>query len=389
MPTAWICLKLEVQSTLSGELQLDDVVKKALSGCYDAVMNHQSWPDALHALSRSVNAACIMFYPFNADLTTLETVPISHDYREFIDFYIQHKWYEGHYRAERGWPHLKHGKTIIEHDIASDEERQTLVHYNELYIPFEFIGFAAVGFRAGDRLWAASTLRYEQQGHFTREDATALSEFGPHFSKLVSLSEKLTTIQAAASLATLDRISCAALLLDWRGLVFQMNTKAESLIGHGLRLKNGAISADDDASNHKLQSLVRAICSRDINLIEFNAPPIHIYRSDRRSLVVEYAPIGALYADVFNHSRAMLLVTDLDERPVASAQRLRALFGLTPAEARLAERLAAGEELKAIAESFGITFATVRKQLDSVFAKTNTNRQGQLVALLNQLPKIP
>lgn len=368
---------------------MDDAVKIALTDCYDAVMDHQSWPDALHALSRSINAACIMFYPFNADLAALETVPISHDYRDFISFYIRHKWYEGHYRAERGWPHLRYEKTIIEHDLASDEERRTLVHYNELYIPFDFVGFAAVGFRVGDRLWAASTLRYVQQGHFTREDATTLSKLGPHFSKLVGLSEKLAMVQAGASLATLDRVSCAALLLDWRGLVCRLNMKAESLIGDGLRLRHGYLSADDDVSDRRLQSLLRAITSRDINLIDFHAPPIHIYRTGRRPLVIEYAPVGDLFADVFNHSRAMLLVTDLDGKPIASARRLQALFGLTPAEARLAERLATGEELKAIAETFGITFATVRKQLDSVFEKTSTNRQGQLVALLSRLHHDP
>jgi DNA-binding CsgD family transcriptional regulator len=61
----------------------------------------------------------------------------------------------------------------------------------------------------------------------------------------------------------------------------------------------------------------------------------------------------------------------------------RAVFSkLTPAEARIALGIARGDALAAIAEAHGISIATARTQLKSVFAKTGTHRQGQLVALL-------
>jgi len=61
----------------------------------------------------------------------------------------------------------------------------------------------------------------------------------------------------------------------------------------------------------------------------------------------------------------------------------RAVYSkLTPAEARIALGIARGDALAAIAKAHGISIATVRTQLKSVFAKTGTHRQAQLVALL-------
>jgi DNA-binding CsgD family transcriptional regulator len=65
---------------------------------------------------------------------------------------------------------------------------------------------------------------------------------------------------------------------------------------------------------------------------------------------------------------------------------LRALYGLTPAETRLAQRLAAGDELKAAAAQLGIGYGTARAQLAAIFRKTETKRQGELVRLLCTLP---
>ena len=62
--------------------------------------------------------------------------------------------------------------------------------------------------------------------------------------------------------------------------------------------------------------------------------------------------------------------------------RLRAEFGLTKAEARLALRLAEGSSLASAALAFNVKLTTIRSQLQQVFAKTGTSRQTELVALL-------
>ena len=60
-------------------------------------------------------------------------------------------------------------------------------------------------------------------------------------------------------------------------------------------------------------------------------------------------------------------------------------FGLTPAEAEMTARLANGESLEAIAEARNVCVDTVRTQLRTVFKKTGTHRQGELVCAVGRL----
>lgn len=64
------------------------------------------------------------------------------------------------------------------------------------------------------------------------------------------------------------------------------------------------------------------------------------------------------------------------------AARLRAQFGLTKAEARLAAALADGCSPAQAASEFDVKLTTIRSQLQQIFAKTGTSRQAELVALL-------
>ena len=65
-----------------------------------------------------------------------------------------------------------------------------------------------------------------------------------------------------------------------------------------------------------------------------------------------------------------------------SIDRLRSHFGLTPAEARLALLLVTGETLRSAAVKLSITYETARSQLKSIFNKTRTHRQAELVVVI-------
>jgi DNA-binding CsgD family transcriptional regulator len=65
---------------------------------------------------------------------------------------------------------------------------------------------------------------------------------------------------------------------------------------------------------------------------------------------------------------------------------LKELYGLSAAEARVAQRLAEGEAPNDIAEPLGLRPSSVRQVVKSILAKTDTHRQSQLTALLCRFP---
>ncbi|MBC5782266.1 helix-turn-helix transcriptional regulator [Ramlibacter sp. USB13] len=83
----------------------------------------------------------------------------------------------------------------------------------------------------------------------------------------------------------------------------------------------------------------------------------------------------------------MLLFYHPDSAPTVDASLLYAMFGLTPAECRIAILLAEGLVLKEIASTLGTQHDTVRKQLRAIFQKTSTKRQPELIRLLLHLPQ--
>jgi DNA-binding CsgD family transcriptional regulator len=79
-----------------------------------------------------------------------------------------------------------------------------------------------------------------------------------------------------------------------------------------------------------------------------------------------------------------VFVVDPEAASRSPEKLLRKLFGLTPAESRLANALMKGD-LTSASEEFGISRNTARSQLQSIFSKTGTSKQGELIRLLCQL----
>jgi len=79
----------------------------------------------------------------------------------------------------------------------------------------------------------------------------------------------------------------------------------------------------------------------------------------------------------------------LETSPALNRALLQKVFELTEAEASLATEIATGKSLAHFASDRGVSIATARTQLASVFAKTLTRRQAELVALLTRMSILP
>ena len=88
-----------------------------------------------------------------------------------------------------------------------------------------------------------------------------------------------------------------------------------------------------------------------------------------------------------SRSKTILTLTDLDEKGAASIDGLQRAFGLSASEARVASALTEGDTVEKIAATLRVSPFTVKSHLGAIFVKTGTNRQGELVALLSNLPR--
>ncbi len=82
---------------------------------------------------------------------------------------------------------------------------------------------------------------------------------------------------------------------------------------------------------------------------------------------------------------ALLRLTGMHHLAPGVRNRLEHLYGLTRAEAEITLQLARGDSLDTIAASRAVRLETVRTQLRTVYRKTGTHRQGELVFLVGVL----
>jgi DNA-binding CsgD family transcriptional regulator len=183
----------------------------------------------------------------------------------------------------------------------------------------------------------------------------------------------------------LDGIGYGALLLDASGEILRLNLTAARLLSQ--HQHQSCQTNDLACSQRALAALLNSGGINRSRLDDDNWTPIQRTNADGAyPLILRTIPIQTL-GNSGPHKVMVLINLDVTPRP--SADVLKRVFGLTSTEARLAIELTGGRSPEEIAVTTRVTVGTVRKQLATVFSKTNTHRQSELVALLSRLAILP
>jgi DNA-binding CsgD family transcriptional regulator len=163
-----------------------------------------------------------------------------------------------------------------------------------------------------------------------------------------------------------------------------VNAGVESIFDDEIFVRNRRLFVADTQGKACLEKLMdRLRVSPDIAALPCD--PIVIRRKGKASVIVRTLPVHGAVRTPFLGARALLTLTVIEPRSGQKVTLLSKAFGLSPAEARLASTIAEGIDPERAAQELGISRETVRSQLKAVFAKAETHRQSELVALLSRL----
>jgi DNA-binding CsgD family transcriptional regulator len=161
----------------------------------------------------------------------------------------------------------------------------------------------------------------------------------------------------------------------------------EQLLGNDLQIVNRRVISFDRSATASLDRALHELIWSTGSLALH--PPVVLPRNRGRPILAYLSRSPGSIREGFGLCQAIMVLVDLEARPAAAPRDLIEAFRLTPAEARLAARLAAGEPIEMMAEKLGIAYETARNVLKSIFHKTETRRQGELIALLARLSRRP
>jgi DNA-binding CsgD family transcriptional regulator len=187
----------------------------------------------------------------------------------------------------------------------------------------------------------------------------------------------------------LNRIAVGVFLIDSERKVLSRNQRAEELLSEadGITLsREGLLRGEKPQQTQALRDIIDVAIERVASGDRRSSEAVALARSSgRRSLFAVACPLGRGPARP-GEPAVGLFVTDPEWRPSDTAQAVAQLYGLTPAETRLALALVRGLRLDEIADEFGLSRNTVNYTLKNLFRKTETDRQADLISLFIGTP---
>jgi DNA-binding CsgD family transcriptional regulator len=283
-------------------------------------------------------------------------------------------------RAGRVNPTLFEGFRVDQEDFTPEELARD-PYYQEFLRPLGF-GWHACALLAGAP--SAETLhltlrRTIRQGAFEDDDLDPLSAQLP----LIRATAKITQIMGGIVGATAEPVP------DSRRSLYGFDPKGAAFVIHQgqaatdvMELRGGRLLAWSGEQQERLQAtLERATAQcRQVSSILSDA--------DGDWWLFSVSPPTAIvptWMTPFISWAALVPYGRSDEVNQARGRQMAALFGLSPAEVRVASLIGDAKTISAAARALGASPGTVRNHLKSIFQKVGVNRQAELVAVLSRL----
>lgn len=373
-----------------GELSGEDKVLDLVAAIYDAALDAQLWPDLLNRIGDAVGGPQVVFGNYDPanGLVNMHAPRTDPDVMRSLPNWAP---------SNPALPCIASyppGQVFNGADVISPDEFIGTAFYQEWWRPAGFSTAPLVTNMFSDRAsghFASHAL--PNQSPFNSSQKRLFAALAQHLVRAVALQRHLhhLTVTNDNVLVSLDGLQEGFLLVDADARPLFVNRSARELLDarDGLRLEAGALFANDADGGRALLRLI-ALRAAEVDAVAgFGGKVVLRRESGRLPLDVLVTPIRVETATTVpwtfpQRPVAIVLVSDPETEVRARVEALRERFGFTPAEAVFALEIIKGDGRQAAADRLGITVGTARSHLSSIFDKTGSRRQAELVHLLFQ-----
>ncbi|THD59171.1 helix-turn-helix transcriptional regulator [Phenylobacterium sp.] len=347
---------------------------------YECAFAPESWPGVLDEISEIALArgGCLL----TANSTVLHWTS-SDSLTEVWDALARNNLMDCGDRFRR-LVELRHSGFLTDQDGYADESEMAADRlYREVLWPIG-LGWAvatAMPLPTGDTM-VLTFERDRARGPVEAAVVEQLDALRPHLARSALLSARLQLERAKAAAEALALLGIPALVFNPDGRVLAANPTIEAMAGPIQWRARDRISLTDAAADALLQQAIATL-----GLDEAGGPPAVRSFAVRgaqtaAAMVAHVIPLRGQARDVFVQCAGVLVLTPVALPQAPPVELVQSLFDLTPAEARVARALSAGDTVDEIAASGGVSPTTIRNQVRGVLQKTGCHRQTEVVALL-------
>jgi DNA-binding CsgD family transcriptional regulator/PAS domain-containing protein len=245
--------------------------------------------------------------------------------------------------------------------------------YKEWCAPQRYHDFlGALLIREPEAIYGIGFVRLIDQPPFDAQDERMLTLLVPHITRAFRISGALETLQTQRQdlLAAIDSLPTPIVAIDESGAIVNINRSAIALGGSDglLRTQYGLLVLADPAAQAALSAAIRSGLADPLT-IPLGGP------SDPTAALIPYTGSSRRIA-------ALLTIHPAHRAETPPGVMLQQAFGFTPAELRVLVLLLEGGDRATISRDLGLSLATVKTHIQGLFAKTQTNRQADLVRVV-------
>jgi DNA-binding CsgD family transcriptional regulator len=349
---------------------------------YEAAALPDQWPGALEFLGNSLGAVGVEMLPVHTGSVICSTA-----FTAIIQDFVASRWFPDNPFMRRGLELTRAGLRglISSAEMLTPEEMARDPFVNEWRRKFH-LGPQAGMLLVNQPPDLIMPITFEQRVTDEPYERTELAKMNRLLTLLKPAVNLALKVGFSASRRMADSIGQPGreiILFSRSGRVLHAPPALEERFGDALYLRAGTLCAWNHDANERLSSAVKRATS--------TAPPgervARSFALPRKHgglpLIGQVVPLAGAAHDVFMLARAALVISDPLAKLDSASASVREWFGLTASEARMALRIAAGEQLMDIAAAENITIETARSRLKLVLAKTRTHRQAELALLIS------
>ena len=235
-----------------------------------------------------------------------------------------------------------------------------------------------------------------ERGILQQHEFNFLDRLMPHLKRVVSLQRHLYqySVQSLVGYEIINKLPQPIVLLNLSGGIAYFNHAAQQLSQHTqifqLEKQLKLIAPYNEQLKKTLSYIDKTYRQRQLNVrhrIEDGVIKITDHSNESLYIFISLL-IGEKEVKVFG-VRPLLMLTFYYPKfhLKINMHLLHSAFNLTPAESKIAILLIDGYLIKEIAQKHHVETDTIRKQLQSIYRKTNTCGQAELIRLLLNFPK--
>ena len=364
----------------------EDGVLKLVGMVYDAALDEHKWLTFLEAFTHAVGGCSAMLR--SADLQAGKAgfvASVGYD----------PAWqtaYCNHFVKLDCYNHVMNqyapGKIILSDQHMDQTELRKSEYYNDYLRPQDKVhAFGVFLIKEGSRSLVFAAQRDKRAGAFGEEQARLMGILAPHVTRAVQVHRRISnlTTEKEWALGALDQLRMGVILTNRSGTPLFVNQAAEQMLApsHGIGVYHSRLVLNTPPETARLYHLITDAAEGAPGTTRGGDMRIAMSNGEFLHCMIMPIPLElSARLDVALASGCVAIFLSRPNSLQLPPQRLAALYGLTPAEARLASKLVALKSVEQAADELFVTVHTARSHLRSIFAKTGSKSQSELLMLL-------